>query len=149
MSEEIKEFLKHIEMFIGLSEEMLDQVTHLCQSKTYEADTVIIERGSPSDHFYLIQEGTVKLTPVLEVGTGNAAEAVMVTLGQGQSFGEMGLVDKGTRSATVQAMTQAKLLMIDCELFRELCRTNTQLGYQVMSNIAADLSFKLRHRNLI
>jgi CRP/FNR family cyclic AMP-dependent transcriptional regulator len=136
-------------MFIYLTEEMLDAVAGLCQPESYPAGSTIVERNTPSDSFYLIQAGAVKIIPTPESETGSPAEAFTVTLGKGQSFGEMGLVDSGTRSATVKAMTDTQLLAIDCQLFRELCEKDTNLGYQVMRNIAADLSFRLRHRNLI
>lgn len=146
---EIKAFLKQIEMFIGLSDGMLDEVAKLCQSEIHEADSTIIERNSPPINFYLIQEGTVKIMTAPADTAKDSSEAVVVTLGKGQSFGEMGLVDNGTRSATVKAATQTHLLVTDCASLRDLCEANTDLGYQVMRNIATDLSFKLRNRNLI
>lgn len=145
---EIKAFLKQIEMFLGLSEEMVDDVAQLCHPESYAAGQTIIERNSPPTHFYLIQEGTVEIITSSPDAT-HEGEAVVVTLGNGQSFGEMGLVDNGTRSATVKAVTPTDLLAIECARLRELCETNTDLGYQVMRNIATDLSFKLRNRNLI
>lgn len=145
---EIKAFLKQIEMFLGLSEEMVDDVAKLCQPESYAAEQIIIERNSPPTHFYLIREGTVEII-TSSSDAAHEGEAVVVTLGKGQSFGEMGLVDNGTRSATVKAVTPTNLLAIECTRLRELCETNTDLGYQVMRNIATDLSFKLRNRNLI
>jgi len=142
----IKDFLKHVEMFIGLSDEMLEKVAEFCQAKTFAPDSTIIERSSPADSFYLIQEGTVE---IITSSDDNLSDSVVVTLGKGQSFGEMGLVDSGARSATVRAVTEIRLYGIDCLTFRELCETDTDLGYQVMRNIATDLSFKLRYRNLI
>jgi CRP-like cAMP-binding protein len=73
----------------------------------------------------------------------------LVTLGKGQSFGEMGLVDRGARSATVRAASDTDVYVINCDKFLELCHADTRLGFLVMRNIAADLSFKLRYRNLI
>lgn len=145
---EIKDFLKQVEMFIGLSEAMLDEVTQLCRAVEYEADRTIVERNSPPTQLYLIREGTVKIIATPPGASGDT-ESVVVTLGKGQSFGEMGLVDNGLRSATVKTITPTQLLAIGCAQLRELCETNTDLGYQVMRNIAADLSFKLRNRNLI
>jgi CRP/FNR family cyclic AMP-dependent transcriptional regulator len=147
MMADIKNFLKQVEMFIGLSEPMLDEVVKLCQPAIYKADRTIVERNSAPTHLYLIQEGTVEIVTASPDSPG--AEAVVVTLGKGQSFGEMGLVDNGMRSATVRAITPTQLLAIDCAHLRNLCETNTDLGYQVMRNIATDLSFKLRNRNLI
>jgi len=145
---EIKDFLKQVEMFIGLSDPMLDEVAKLCQSTAYEADSLIIERSSPPIHLYLIQAGTVEIITAAS-GAADDAEVVVVTLGKGQSFGEMGLVDNGMRSATVKAITSTRLLAIDCAQLSRLCEANTDLGFQVMRNIATDLSFKLRNRNLI
>ncbi len=146
---EVKDFLKNIEMFIGLSEAMLTEVTKLCRPQSYAADSTIIERNSAPSHLYLIREGTVKIITALQDENAASTEGVVVTLGTGQSFGEMGLVDNGARSATVTAATPVDLLAINCDQFRNLCEANTDLGYQVMRNIAADLSFKLRNRNLI
>ncbi len=81
--------------------------------------------------------------------TQRMTDAVKITLGEGKSFGEMGLIDSGPRSATVKAVTETQLIVIDCQQFRELIETDINLGYQIMKNIAIDLSFKLRYRNLI
>ncbi len=143
----IKEFLNQVEMFMGLPDEALNQIAQLCQSQFFEADNPIIERNSAPDYFYLIQEGAVKINPVLAPET--PAKPVVVTLGQGQCFGEMSLVDRGTRSATVVTMAPTWVLAVDCQRFLALCEQDTKIGYLVMRNIAADLSFKLRHRNLI
>jgi CRP/FNR family transcriptional regulator, cyclic AMP receptor protein len=144
----IKEFLKQVELLMGLSDEALNQVAELCQSQRFEADTAIIERNSAADYFYLIREGAVKINPVFEPAEV-PAKPVVVTLGQGQCFGEMSLVDRGTRSATVITLAPTQVLAIDCQRFLALCEQDTNIGYQVMRNIATDLSFKLRHRNLI
>jgi CRP-like cAMP-binding protein len=146
---ETKDFLIRIDLFTGLSDEMLQQVAGMCQPKSYPAGSTIIERGAPSDHFYLIQEGTVKILTAPEDQALSFSNAAMIILGTGQSIGEMGLIDSGPRSATVKANTDTRLLEINCQHFRELCEADINLGYQVMKNIAIDLSFKLRYRNLI
>ena len=66
-----------------------------------------------------------------------------------QLIGEMSLVDRGPRSATVRAIQDPTIVqVIQHEEFQALCQKNNRIGYLVMLNIAADLSFKLRHRNL-
>jgi len=61
----------------------------------------------------------------------------------------MGLVDQGARSATVKAATSVTVKKITCDAFLQLCEDDPYVGFKVMHNIAADLSFKLRYRNLI
>jgi CRP-like cAMP-binding protein len=61
----------------------------------------------------------------------------------------MALVDRGPRSATVRAISKETIVqVISRDDFEELCEKNHHLGYVVMRNIAADLSFKLRHQHL-
>ena len=146
---EIKDFLKRIEMFIGLTDETLETIAGLCRPQTCPAGAVIIERNSPPDDFYLIRQGTVEILTSPNEPVEGDDDSVVVTLGKGQSFGEMGLIDSGRRSATVRAATDVDLLAINCRDFLSLCETDTTIGYHVMRNIAVDLSFKLRYRNLI
>ncbi len=146
---EIKNFLKQLDLFSNLSEEAIDKIAAICHAQIYEANQTIIKRNSPPDNFYLIQKGMVKIVTSAAGEVEDSSGSVVVTLGQGQSFGEMGLVDSGTRSATVKATTATNLLAINCNLFNNLCERDTNLGYQIMRNIAIDLSFKLRNRNLI
>ncbi len=140
-------FLKQVEMFNGLSDASLEKIVTLCHTQTFAPGEVIIARNDPPDAFYLIEEGTVEVFTAPESET--AADAVIVSLGTGQSFGEMGLVDQGTRSATVKAATPVTVQKIACDAFLKLCEDDPYVGFKVMHNIAADLSFKLRYRNLI
>jgi CRP-like cAMP-binding protein len=146
---EIKDSLLHFDLFTDLTDEMLAEVANLCRLEIYAPYRTVVEHGSPPDKFYLIQEGTVRIFTVPIGKTQRLTDSLKITLGTGQSFGEMGLIDSGVRSATVKAITEAKLIVIDCDQFRELIETDVNLGYQIMKNIAIDLSFKLRYRNLI
>jgi len=146
-----KEFLRKLDMFNGLSDEELSSVAALCSEVSYEAGDIILNIKDPTENFYLIRSGTVQIitNPDILETKPELADSVMVNLGQGQSFGEMGLVDYGARSATVRAGSDTKVYAINCQQFQELCLEDTHLGFLVMRNIAADLSFKLRYRNLI
>ncbi len=145
---ETKAFLKQVEMFNGLPDDALEAVAALCTVQSFAPGEVIIARNSAPDSFYLVEAGTVEVNTAPDPSTP-PADAVMVSLGSGQSFGEMGLVDKGVRSATVTAATAVTVHKIACDAFLDLCEKNPYVGFKVMHNIAADLSFKLRYRNLI
>jgi CRP-like cAMP-binding protein len=68
----------------------------------------------------------------------------------GQIFGEMALVDRGARSASVRCCRDNTVLSyIKGSDFTALCESDTEIGYIVMRNMAADLSFKLRYHNLV
>ncbi len=142
--------LRQLELFMDVPEDELPEIETLCREAHFSAGEVILRIGDPVDDFYLIRSGSVRVITKPEAETGGArGDSITVTLGKGQSFGEMGLVDRGARSATVRAETETETYVINCQQFLDLCDRFPRLGFIVMRNIAVDLSFKLRHSNMI
>lgn len=140
------DILQSVDLFEGLTEEELQQVADICTEKRYKNGAVIAKEGEAGDDLYIITDGFVE---VLLGERASSPARVVVSLGSGQIIGEMALLDQGPRSASVQAASDdAVLQVIQRTAFEDLCQHNTQIGYTVMKNLAADLSFKLRHRNL-
>ena len=138
--------LKKADMLNGLSGSQLERVAELCREQICNVDDIIFKENDASSELYLIQEGLVEITlSVPEPGT----EKSIVTLGKGQIFGEMALVDEGPRSASARCITDGTRLWVAKRAdFISLCEKDTSIGFTVMKNIAADLSFKLRLINL-
>jgi CRP/FNR family transcriptional regulator, cyclic AMP receptor protein len=148
---ETAEFLKRLGFFQGLSDEELVMVAALCTLAKYRSGDTIVAIGDPADSFYLIQRGSVQIITRAEADdqVGRAGDAVRLSLGRGQAFGEMALVDGGPRSATARASSDVAVYVIKCADLIALCEQFPSLGYRVMRNVAVDLSFKLRQRNLM
>ncbi len=145
--------LKYVEILSGLNQEQLAQVAQICHEKVYQAGDVIVREHEPSDEIYIIHRGTAQVSLGQAGVTAETLAAPgpssIINLGQGQIFGEMSLIDMGPRSATVQCTSDGTVLyVIKRGDFVNLCENDTAIGYVVMRNLAADLSFKLRHRNL-
>lgn len=139
---DIRNFLRGVELFEGLSDDDLEEVAALCDERRLNRGELLAKEGEPGDELFIITEGFVEV--LLE-----APSRVVVNLGSGQLIGEMALVDGGPRSATVRAISNPTVVqVIHRKDFDNLCNQNTRLGYSVVRNIATDLSFKLRHRNL-
>jgi CRP-like cAMP-binding protein len=142
----IEQLLSGIELFEGLDADELSELAGLFKERRLSKGDVLAQQGTPGDEMYLVTEGFVEV--LVENGQERPVE-VIVNLGVGQIIGEMSLVDQGLRSATVRAISSPTVVMaIHRQDFERLCQKNTRLGYVVMRNIAADLSFKLRHRHL-
>jgi len=139
--------LSRVELFDGLTEDELQAVSRICRQETFQAGDVITRQGTSGDEIYVICEGLVE---VVHGGPGEeVAPRTFVRLGRGQLFGEMALVDHGPRSATVRSVSDGTAVQVlKNDEFEDLCEANHHMGYVVMRNMAADLSFKLRHRNL-
>ena len=140
------EILGSVELFEGITPAELQAISLICKEITFKSGEVITRQGETGDDLYIVLDGYVE---VLHSGTSpELSPRTIVHLGKGQIFGEMALVDHGPRSATVRAASDpTKLLKIHCDEFEQECEENHHLGYVIMRNIAADLSFKLRHRH--
>ena len=148
----VTELLQRSELFSGLEFEQIEQIAALGREVVYKAGDTIIRENEPSDEMYVIRSGMVEVLVskgVIPDVPGPPQLTSLVRLGRGQLFGEMALVDRGARSATVRCVeNDTMLIRIPRRAFWSLCDSDHHIGYVVMRNIAADLSFKLRHRNL-
>ncbi|MDY6875157.1 MAG: cyclic nucleotide-binding domain-containing protein [Chloroflexota bacterium] len=148
----IIKLLQRSELFSGLAPEQIEHIAALGQESAYNAGDIVVREGDPSDEMYVVRSGMVEV--LISRGKihdvpGPPQLTSIVHLGQGQIFGEMALVDQGSRSATVRCAEDGTILhVIPRQAFWTLCDADHHIGYVVMRNIAFDLSFKLRHRNL-
>lgn len=125
--------------------ELLKKVLQKLQIKNFKAGDLILKEGDLGDSLYILHEGTVQIkrnTP------GNEQFAVVnLTSEQNVFFGEVALVDKDNRSASVYALTDCKTLYINGKDFQSLCEENYMLGYYVMYRISRRIASSLRRSN--
>jgi CRP/FNR family cyclic AMP-dependent transcriptional regulator len=146
------ELLKRSELFAGLSADQIERVAALGKEVEHQSDEVVVREGDASDEIYVVREGMVEV--LVSEGAipdvpGPPQMRSIVHLGPGQTFGEMALVDRGARSATIRCVKDdTRLTVLPREGLLALCDSDPRIGYLLMRNVASDLSFKLRHRNL-
>ena len=140
------DLFRNVEIFKGLTDEELGEICSLCNSRQLQMGEHLVNEGDVGKEFYLITEGAVAVV----VGAGQSNPRTVIHMGEGQLVGEMALIDQGRRSATLRALQNpTRVQIIQNDDFQDLCERNSHVGYVVMRNMAADLSFKLRHLNLI
>jgi CRP/FNR family transcriptional regulator len=139
-----KKVLERVQLFNGLSETELEAVSAICTRRDVAAGEQILEQGTMGTEMFIVSEGAVEVFI-----RGVESDRSLVVLGRGQMFGELALIDQGYRSASVRATREgAKLYAIESGQFYQLCQDNYRIGYVAMRNLAVDVAFKLRHRNL-
>ena len=142
------QLLRGVAVFDGLSEGELELVASICRPATFHKGDELTRQGGDGSRIFLIREGLLEVT-VGELPQGGLPAHTVVNLGDGQVVGEMSLVDHGPRSATVRCLTDAcDVLIVERQAFEQLCEAEHHIGMVVYRNLAADLSFKLRHRHL-
>lgn len=140
------DLMRTVGLFNGLTDEQLQRLLSISQEEIYDDEAIIFYQDTDGDKLYLIREGQVEIRIRRRP---HEPERSQVFLGRGQVFGEMALLDFGKRSASVICSRNHTVLhSISRDAFNDLCNSDKAIGYIVMRNLAMDLSFKLRHRNL-
>jgi CRP-like cAMP-binding protein len=128
------EALGKVGLFRGMSKRSLARIDQVSEVRTVdEGDTIVAQGDTGSDMM-------VVLSGVAAVRRGKRKVAELAT---GQSFGEMALLDRQARSASVIAMTPMQLLVIDGGAFRKLLSKVPGLT----DSLLATLSQRLRDAN--
>ena len=146
--------LKRTDIFFDLLPTYLEMIAALCQERSARAGEIVFEENTPGIELFVIVRGEVEILvdPALVGGSPGrkpSGPVTIATLRDGQTFGEISLVDQGLRSASARCATDnTRLLVIPRDKQLSLCATSPELGYRVMKNIAADLAFKIRNSDL-
>ena len=142
---ELLHTMKSVELFRGLNDTQLQRIAAISRRETFNQGQIILQQdASGGDKMYIIAQGQVEIS--IQDPKGNSRLALY--LGEGQVFGEVALLDYGSRSATVTADEDNTVVYsLARDSFDNLCMSDHLLGYLVMRNLALDLTFKLRHRN--
>ena len=130
-------------LFEMLSNSEMVHLAELAEQRRYGAGDIVFEEGELGDSLYVIVEGEVE---VVRRDSGGVPRPLTV-LTAPEFFGEMSLIDKEYRSATVRARTEAVLLRLSAEqlsVFRQSYRDGFTF---VVINIARVLSARIREAN--
>ncbi|MEZ4867646.1 MAG: cyclic nucleotide-binding domain-containing protein [Caldilineaceae bacterium] len=109
---------------------ILNLIKDKIQSNHHQAGAVILKQGQQGEYMYIIQSGE------LEVWLDGAC---IRTLGQGEIFGEMALIDGSPHSADIIAKTDCLLIPIDERRFLFLIHENPIFGLHIMRIMAQRL----------
>ncbi len=133
-------FLAESEVFAGLSPAQLEKVVRRMEKVELDKDQVIFREGEEGDSFYLIARGSVR---VVKQGEGGEEEIIAI-LEPETSFGEMALIDKEKRSATVITNEPSILFRMKKSDFEEVLNSDSQLALVVYRNFVQLLCARLR-----
>ncbi len=114
-------------------------LARLFRKEKRQKGETIIDEGELGRALYIIEKGKVKVIKG-EAGAGGE----LATLGRGELFGEMSLIEDELTSAGVVAQTEVTLLVIDREDFENLVEENREIAFKVYKTFCHVLSERLR-----
>ena len=103
----LNSFLRSDTVFNSVPPKQIRSIFEKLESTSFEKDETIFEQGQKSDRFYIVRNGEVK---VLQETDGKIQ--VLNFIGEGGCFGEIGLLDGTTRTATVIATEPTECLYL-------------------------------------
>jgi len=115
--------LSGVELFAGLTKKEAAFLLQFMRDYNYPAGKVLVAEGDKGGRFYLIVSGTAVVTR-----RGRRIR----TLGPGDSFGDIALIDGGPRSATVAAETPLSILSLAIWNFKAALIENPSITYKLL-----------------
>ena len=129
-TKEVVTRLSQVPMFNGCSQKDLQTIARVVKDIDHSAGTVIAREGEPGIGLFVIADGTAEVT------IGGAKKA---SLGPGEFFGEIALLDGGPRTATVTATSDVKLLGLTEWVFRGLMQEHPTIAVKTLQAMAGRL----------
>jgi CRP/FNR family cyclic AMP-dependent transcriptional regulator len=108
------EALRNVPLFADLDEHSLQAVAVFAHDVSFKADEVVMLEGEPGDSFYVIVEGTVRV---------EHGDRTVRSMTAGGFLGEIALIDRRPRTATVTCVTDVHALEIHGHEFERLLDT--------------------------
>lgn len=140
------EFLQAHSLFGGIGEEDLMNILSVMEPVQYARGAIIVHEGDPGDRLFFILEGSVDVLKK-QTNAEDAESFKITTLERGETFGEMGLIDVQSRSATVQARTRVRALSLTNHNLHQLYHRDASLFGMIVLNLARQISRRLRVMN--
>ena len=124
------EVLRKVPLFADLNARELQKVARLFKQRRFSAGQVVVQEGSGGAAFFLIESGEAKVT---------VRGRPRGTLGGGDYFGEIALIDEGARMATITAETDLVCHGLTFWEFRPLVQENAAIGWKLLQSLAKTL----------
>jgi CRP/FNR family transcriptional regulator len=116
----LEEALRASQIFGGLTDRQRARIADLMTVRRFDTGTVILRQGTSAVTLYLILDGRVRVSREPEEG---GASVSLATLGPGDVFGEMAVLDDETRSSSITALEMTRCALLPrWELHQELRR---------------------------
>jgi CRP-like cAMP-binding protein len=125
-------------LLVKLTREQLERVARAGEVESYNPNETIVAEGTLGDALFLVLSG--------EVAVHRGAQT-FATLGGGDFFGEMSLVEPAPRSATVTSMSATFLFRLPHDALRALITEDASAANVLLVHVVKTLSERLRRAN--
>lgn len=127
--------LAWVPIFENVAKDDLTKLGQIAQRKDLPAKTVVFFEGDRADAFYIVLSGSLKVYQTTQDGR----EKVLNTMGPGEIFGELAMLDGKPRSASVETIDPSELIVMARNDFRELATATPSILWGVLEGLCERL----------
>lgn len=125
------DLLKRVPLFGGCSKKELEALAVIADEIDLREGSVLTREGQPGREFFVLIEGDVDVTQ-------DGAE--IARLGAGDWFGEIALLTKASRTATVTASSPVRVLVVTDRAFRQVLETTPSIAVKMLERVGERLA---------
>src|SRR5215210_3050118 len=126
--------LRQIPLFADLSEEDLNQLYKMAETVSVPAGQLVLREGDSGDSLYIVLDGELEVTR-----QQGGQEVLLSSYKPGQFFGEMALLQRAPRSASVRTLRESSLLVIGQAAFQTLLSCSSSAPLKVLYTVTSRL----------
>jgi CRP/FNR family cyclic AMP-dependent transcriptional regulator len=143
---EIRELAAGVPLFTGLSGPEVQAICGRMIPRKFKAGDMIVHQDDEEGQtFFIIASGAVHVC----IYTGEGKQSILATLHRGQFFGEMSLLDREPRSASVVAARECELFMLYRREFLDLLQRYPKMTVQMLTEMSRRLRKADRYINTL
>ncbi|MFH1529207.1 MAG: cyclic nucleotide-binding domain-containing protein [Pseudomonadota bacterium] len=124
-----------------LTADEMEEILSISRLLKVNRDATVIREGEMGNSMYIIVSGRVRVLKEIKPGE----RKTIATLGAGEVFGEMALIDKYPRSASILTLTNSVLYQIDLDHFNELRSKWRPAAFKILRQLAPVLCKRIRN----
>lgn len=129
------ELLRSVPLFADLEQGELERFSRVAVPRSFPAGTRVFHEGDHSDACYIVRSGNFRVTR--EHSDGRAI--TLATLGPGDIFGELAMLDREVRSASVEALADGELLALPGGEVRALLGRHPEIAVKLVAALVRRL----------
>lgn len=120
--------LKNVPLFAALSDTDIANIEQHAVTRNFAKRTILINEGDHTNSLYVIISGKVKIYCSDDQGK----EIIIATLGPGEYFGEIALIDDAERSASVMTLEDSSFSVISKESFKQALSQYPEIAISII-----------------
>ena len=125
-----KEFLRRQPLFESLSDDEIDRLHRMAATIELPEGDFLMREGEPGDAMFVVLDGDLEVSR-----RDGAVDEVIAVRAPGEVLGEMALLQRQARTATVRALSPARLLRISSDAYEELLAHNPHASRAIVTTV--------------